>query len=101
VLRRGSKLRSYNARLDMELAGLGSSDVQGAAAEAAGAPQEPLYDCLGLAQAMVDMSATAEDGLLARLQLEKGSRRFASCCEWRCSLLSAPHLPSVGNILPS
>lgn len=69
--------RSHNNRLEVELAGSGGLDVQGAAAEAAapGEPLETLYDCLGLAQAMVDIASAVDDDMLARLQVEKGSRR--------------------------
>ena len=78
------RLASHNERLDVELGGP-AVDVQSLAAgggedggEDGGAGGEPLYDCLGLAQAMVDVATVVEDELLqGELGLEKGSRRCA------------------------
>lgn len=70
--------KSHHGRLELELAG---ADVQAVAAAAAAA-QAPAdsscvqYDCLGLAQAMVDISSAVDESLLAQLGVEKGSRRL-------------------------
>lgn len=66
------RLSSHNGRLEVELAS--GVDVQAAAAAVSAPDSSVRYDCLGLAQAMVDFSAAVEDGLLDELQLEKGSR---------------------------
>ncbi|KAL4458478.1 hypothetical protein ABPG75_013343 [Micractinium tetrahymenae] len=75
---RGSstRLASHSQRLEVEL-GAGAVDVHAAVAEAKDAAASlPCFDCLGLAQAMVDFSAAVDDGLLAQLGVEKGSRRL-------------------------
>lgn len=70
-----TRLLSHNERLELALgAGAATTDVQAAAADAAA--NEPAYDVLGLAQAMVDISAAVEDGLLAELGVERGCRRL-------------------------
>ena len=69
-----TRLPSHNERLELALGTGAATDVQAAAAADAAA-NEPAYDVLGLAQAMVDISAAVEDGLLAELGVERGCRR--------------------------
>ncbi|KAI7840302.1 hypothetical protein COHA_006084 [Chlorella ohadii] len=67
---------SHNGRLELALGGTAATDVQAAAADAAGGLEQQAYDVIGLAQAMVDLSAAVDDGLLAQLGVERGSRRL-------------------------
>ncbi len=77
------RVNSHSSRLELELHLDGHVDVQAAAAGFGSdalrhhEEHEPpvMYDCLGLAQAMVDIAAAVDDELLDHLQLEKGSRR--------------------------
>jgi hypothetical protein len=71
---RGGRLCSHNLGLEAQLAG-GHLDFQAAAAAPGGGLEH--FDCLGLAQAMVDFSvALDDDSTLERLQVEKGSRQL-------------------------
>ena len=71
---RGGRLGSHNLGLEAQLAG-GDLDFQAAAAAPADGLQH--FDCLGLAQAMVDFSvALTDDSTLERLQVDKGSRQL-------------------------
>ena len=69
---------SHNERLELAWSGGADVDVQAQAAVAgAAAGLEPAFDVLGLAQAMVDISAAVDHGTLAGLGVDKGSRRCA------------------------
>ncbi|KAI3435849.1 hypothetical protein D9Q98_001907 [Chlorella vulgaris] len=76
-----SHIRSLPVELVAQTAGV---DVQGivaaqAAATAGEMQDSTQFDCLGLAQAMVDMCAVLDDDeLLEQLAVEKGSRRLVS-----------------------
>ncbi len=73
---------SHNGRLELALGGTAATDVQAAAADAAGGLEQQAYDVIGLAQAMVDLSAAVDDGLLAQLGVERGSRRCVGGLVW-------------------
>lgn len=95
-----TRLLSHNERLELALgAGAATTDVQAAAADAAA--NEPAYDVLGLAQAMVDISAAVEDGLLAELGVERGCRRCVGglCVDGGARGTWAPCVPAPACML--